>query len=230
MSGRLLKLGVVAERVFRTVREFFQDQWFDRSRCIHTAGNMHLVDAGITVEAQGDSEMYQPARPAHVRQALCALPVADLSEYSYIDLGSGKGRTLFIAAEWPFRQVLGVEFTPRMQEQAQANMQTFRSWKRRSGPITSIYQNAAEFEFPSDPLVLYMFNPFGANTMQKVLNNLQYSLWLKPRHVFIILLWPQCADQVARVEGMRLIRTTRRHQIFEAHAAAERHESKSYRG
>ena len=66
-------------------------------------------------------------------------------------------------------------------------------------------------------MVLYMFNPFGAATMQKVLDTLQESLQKRPRHTVVILLWPQCEDLVARVEGMRLIGSTRRFKMFEAH-------------
>ena len=63
----------------RTVVEWFQDQWFDRTRGVHTRGNVSLLSAGIASGEQRDSELYQPARPAHVREALQAIPVADVS-------------------------------------------------------------------------------------------------------------------------------------------------------
>ncbi len=181
---------------------------------------MTLLRAGIAPDQQRDSELYQPARPRNIREALRGLPMQDVSDYTYIDLGSGKGRTLFVASDWPFRQVIGVEFSRTMHDLACRNVRTYRWWRRRCGRIDSVHGNAADFEFPDGKLVLYMFNPFGAETMQKVLNNLQHSLWLKPRHVVVILLWPQCQDQVAGVEGMLLIKASRRYQIFEAHAPA----------
>lgn len=128
--------------------------------------------AGIAVPDQRDSALYQPARPAHVREALRAIPVRDLSAYTYIDLGSGKGRTLFVAAEFSFQRILGVEFSPTLHRQACENIRNFRRHRRS---IQSIYQNVADFRFPDDPLVLYMFNPFGAATMQLVLDHLESS-------------------------------------------------------
>jgi SAM-dependent methyltransferase len=146
------------------------------------------------------------------------MPVKDVSDFSYVDLGSGKGRTLFVAAEWPFRQVIGVEFSRLLHEQACANIRTFRRWSRRCGPITSVEGDAREFVFPEGKFVLYMFNPFGQATMAEVLGNLERSLRQRPRHVVIVLLWPKCGDMVAPIEGMRLRSQTRRWQIFEAFA------------
>lgn len=185
----------------RSVAEFFQDQWFDGTRSVRTSGNVALVSAGIAGPDQRDSELYQPARPAHVREALRAIPVRDLSAYTYIDLGSGKGRTLFVAAEFSFPRILGVEFAPTLHRQACENIRTFRGHRRS---IESICQNVADFRFPDDPLVLYMFNPFGAATMQLVLDHLECSLEQSPRQVFIVLLWPRCDEQVGRMPGIQL--------------------------
>lgn len=202
----------------RTIYEFFQDQWFDRTRHVRTSGNVPLTMAGIPAEEVRDSELYVPARPGHIREALRGMPVSNVSGYTYIDLGSGKGRTLFVAAELPFRRIIGVEFSINLHQLACLNAGTFRWGKRRGGEIRCIHMNAAEFQFPEGPLVLYMFNPFGAATMERVLENLASSLVTDPRHVIVTLLWPRCGDQVARVEGMRLVCKGAYFEIFEAHA------------
>jgi SAM-dependent methyltransferase len=213
------------EDIIRAIVEFFQDQWFDLTRNVRTSTNAPLLSAGVAAEEIHDSECYQPARPRHIRQALRKMPIQDVSEFSYVDLGSGKGRSLFVAAELPFQQITGVEFSPLLHEQACANIRRFRpfgsrkfgSRKRRFRNITSLHMNAKDFAFPEGKLVLYLFNPFGSATMRCVLRNLEASLQQHPRHVIIILLWPRCADQVAALQGMRLLRETRQYQIFEAH-------------
>jgi SAM-dependent methyltransferase len=208
-------------RVIRLIVEFFEDQWFDLSRNVRTSGNVSLQTAGIAVEELGDSELYQPARPAHIRQALREIPVRDVSGFSYVDLGSGKGRTLFVAAEFPFERITGVEFSRSLHDQACANIRRFRFWKRRCRDIQCFHGNAKNFLFPDGKIVLYMFNPFGSATMRQVLSNLEDSLRLHPRHVIAVLLWPRCEDQVARVEGMHRTRKTRQYQIFEAYCQQE---------
>ena len=160
-----------------------------------------------------------PARPANIRQALRGAGIDDASGYSYIDLGSGKGRTLFVAAELPFHDITGVEFSLLLHKQACANIRSFRWWRRRCASIRSLHMNAMDFSFPDNNLVLYMFNPFGAETMQRVLDHLDASLRQHGRHAIVVLLWPRCGDQVSRVHGMRLRCETRRHQIFESGSA-----------
>ena len=202
----------------REIVEFVQDQWFDRTRHVRTSGDVSLTHAGITADERRDSESYVPARPKHVREALSAMPIGNVSRYTYIDLGSGKGRTLFVASELPFRQIIGVEFSNKLHEMSRVNVSTFNWGKRRGGEIRAIQMNAAEFQFPDGPLVLYMFNPFGAETMHLVLKNLARSLSRDPRHVIVILLWPRRGDQVARLEGIRLVCKDEHHEIFEAHS------------
>ena len=202
--------------VARVAAEFVEDQWFDRTRHVRTAGNVTLRHAGIADVA--DSEFYMPARPWQVRRALAAAPVGDPSAYTYVDLGSGKGRTLFVAAEVPFRAVVGVEFSRPLHERAAANARAYRHRRRRCGPIQPVNVNAVDFAFPDGPLVVYLFNPFGAQTMRRVLDNLAASLRGRPRHVVVVLLWPKCGDQVAAMEGMRLVAEPERWlQVFEAH-------------
>jgi hypothetical protein len=220
-EGEALDMPDLRTRVrdrMREVGEFFQDQWFDRTRHVHTSGDVSLALAGISAAEVPDSEYYVPARPEHIREALRAIPVEDVSSYSYIDLGSGKGRTLFVAADLPFRQIIGVELSNQLNEMACRNVTTFDWRKRQSREIKAIQMNAADFQFPAGPMVIYMFNPFGEDTMGRVLGNLAASLERDPRHVIIILLWPRCGNQVMRLNGMRLISQVRHFEIFEAHA------------
>ena len=205
--------------VKRATAEFFEDLWFDWTRNVQTAGEVSLRNAGVEPALAGDSEAYQPARPTHIRRALRHLAVHDMSDYTYIDLGSGKGRTLFIAAEWPFRDIIGVELTPVLQAQACANIQNFRQRKNGCERLQSVRMNAVDFVFPETKLVLYMFNPFGLATVRQVLSNLATSLQRHPRHAIVVLLWPQWEAEVATMNGMQLCHATHEYRIYEAYAA-----------
>ncbi len=176
---------------------------------------MTLDAAGVAREQQRDSEGYQAPGAGYIRRAIEDAGIEDLPSYTFIDLGSGSGRALFVAAEFPFKHIAGVEFSPLLHEQASANILRFRP--RRSGcrEIVSLHANARDFDFPPGRLALFLFNPFGAETMREVMHRLQDSLWRNARHVVVILLCPQCAEEVLKVEGMRLIRATPHHQVFE---------------
>ena len=210
------------EPVLRHLREFAEDLWFDRTRNVRTAGEVTLQAAGLHPDQHCDSELYQPARPRHIRQALRQLAAANLSEFTFVDLGSGKGRTLFVAAEFPFAQVIGVEFSMLLHDQAVRNVCTFRSGRAPCKTILPLHGNAKQYIFPGGKLVLYLFNPFGRDTMQQVLNRLVASLMQHPRDVVIVLLWPQWADLVGGIPGMRLTSKGEEYQIFQIEEADAR--------
>ena len=93
-----------------------------------------------------------------------------------LSVGSGKGRVLFVAAEYPFRKVIGVEFSNALHDDAVANLKRYRFPKRRCADIEPVHADAREFEFPNDNLVIYLFNPFGEEVMEGMLANLERSL------------------------------------------------------
>jgi cyclopropane fatty-acyl-phospholipid synthase-like methyltransferase len=133
-----------------------------------------------------------------------------------VDVGSGKGRMLFVAAEYPFRRVIGVEFATDLHELAQANIARYRHAGQRCREIASVHADAAEFEFPEGNLVVYLFNPFGPEVMGRMLANLERSLEKHPRHVIVVMLWPEQSHLVEQMPVMRVYRKTRRHHIYEA--------------
>jgi SAM-dependent methyltransferase len=170
-----------------------------------------------------DSHIYGPVRVANAHAALRDLPLGgaqdggggDYSQYTFIDMGSGKGRVLFVAAEYPFRKVVGVEFDRGLHELSVANIERYKHRRRRCGEMESVNADAAGFEFPAGKLVIYMFNPFGPEVLGRMLDNLERSLERAPQHVAVVMLWPEYADVVARRGWLREWRKTRRHHIFE---------------
>ena len=192
-----------------------EEWWFDWSRGVRTAGNASFRQSGDAVGGDGgDGEIYVPARAANGRAALEDAPVADRSASTFVDLGSGKGRMLFVAAEMGFGSCVGVEFSRSLQAEAVENIGRFR--RGRGKQIESVLADAVEFDFPAGELVIYLFNPFGAETMERVLGNLERAMVEAPRHVVVVLLWPEHGAMVAAVPGMRLVRATRRHEVYEA--------------
>jgi SAM-dependent methyltransferase len=192
-----------------------EDWWFDKTRNIRTRGNTSPAKATEVIGDTAGSEIYAPVRVTNARRALRDLPVADAAQYTFLDLGSGKGRMLFVAAELPFRKIQGVEFSTDLHHEAEANIQRFHHSSRRCANLESVNANAADFVFPNDNLVLYLFNPFGPSVMTPMLHNLERSIARCPRHVVILLLWPVNSHLVAELPCMTLYRETRRHHIYQ---------------
>jgi SAM-dependent methyltransferase len=210
-------MGVVAS--VRAGARAIEDWWFDTTRGVRTSGISPSPKASEIVGEIRDSEVYLPVRVANARAVLRDLPVKDLSEYTFVDMGSGKGRMLFVAAEFPFRRVVGVEYSRVLHEQALENLARYRRSGQRCGAIESIHADAAEFEFPEEKLVVYMFNPFGPEVLGRMLGNLGRSLERCPRHVMVVMLWPENWELVAGMTGMREHRKTRRYHVYETGTA-----------
>jgi hypothetical protein len=196
-----------------------EDWWFDTTRRVQTTGTERRTRADIAGE-RSDSHIYGPVRVANARAALWDLPIKDFSEYRFIDMRSGKGRVLFVAAEFPFRGVVGVEFSKTLHEEAVANLARYSHGSQRCTAIESVHANAMEYEFPEENLVVYMFNPFGPEVMGRILKNLEQSLERKPRHVVVVMLWPENWELVAGTAGMKEYRKTRRYHVYETGALA----------
>src|SRR6204780_4588149 len=104
---------------------------------------------------------YQPTEAGLFHEmidALCEHTHIDLSEFVFVDLGSGKGRTLLLASDYPFRRIVGVELLPTLNQIAQENLQKYRSESQKCFALESFCGDATAFAFPAEPMVLYLFN------------------------------------------------------------------------
>jgi SAM-dependent methyltransferase len=129
---------------------------------------------------------YQPSEPALFHEILNSMPVA-VDGFTFIDLGSGKGRTLLMASEYPFRRIIGVELLVELNQIAQQNIARYRSQQgQKCCAIESHPGDARAFEFPREALVLYLFNPFPEHVLREVLANLHRSVTILPREVYVI--------------------------------------------
>ena len=69
--------------------------------------------------------------------------------------------------------------------------------------------------------MVYIFNPFGPEVMKLVLENLGLSIASHPRHVVMLLLWPEQSQMVDEMPGMNLYRKTRRYDIYQTREGAK---------
>lgn len=128
---------------------------------------------------------YQPTEPELFDQILQHVPV-DADGFTFIDLGSGKGRTLLMASDYPFRRIIGVELLAELDGIAQENIARYKSENQRCFALESHAGDAREFQLPVEPILLYLFNPFPEHVLQTVLGNLLESLKSFPRPAFVI--------------------------------------------
>jgi SAM-dependent methyltransferase len=130
---------------------------------------------------------YQPTDPAAFREMMAALPI-DFCEFTFVDLGSGKGRTLLMATEYPFRKIMGVEVIAELHQAAEQNVAAYRARTpaTQTPAIETVCMDARDFVFPETPLLVYLFNPLPETGLRRVLQNLERSWQQAPRPVWIV--------------------------------------------
>lgn len=119
-----------------------------------------------------DAQPYEPIADRDFQSAIDALP-SDRDRMTFVDLGSGKGRALLLAAQAGFGRIIGVEYSADLHAKAMKNVAAAATHLAGVNRITLINADAGDFTPPKGRVVYYLFNPFGDQVMQRVLDRLE---------------------------------------------------------
>jgi predicted RNA methylase len=198
LVDRVRDLGPRRRGQFRVSAEF------DRAHGIDTGGRIPLGDLDVEHEVWKEGNRYEAAVPAELRGLIERLP-GPLDRFTFIDLGSGKGRALLLASEFPFHRIVGVELAHELHEVCLQNIQRYRSATQRCRNIESHCGDATSFPLPPEPIVLFLNNPFSDGLWRKLLARLRASLQAAPRDVRVIVANADRRAILAEVPELRLL-------------------------
>ena len=92
--------------------------------------------------------------------------------FHFVDIGSGKGRVLFVAEYSGYNRLTGIELNEALVEDAQNNLESY-SHKRKESNINFLQANALEFDYKNEKTVYFLFNPFNGEILKKVLERIK---------------------------------------------------------
>ncbi len=148
-------------------------QRFDAERGVATEALLFLGE--LDPEAIGPSiahaTHYEPT-PVGDLDALLAHVPFPLAGTTFVDLGAGMGRALLLAAQHPFRRIVGVEISPALCAIARDNLATVERTYLRCRDLRVVRADARDVAFPRGDLVIYLYNPFDATILGRVLDRL----------------------------------------------------------
>jgi len=166
---------------------------FDRRFVVDTAAPRSLSDLDIPPELSRHASPYQATMSA--QDCIAALNI-EYRNYIFIDYGSGKGRVLLQATEFPFRQIIGVECSKQLTDIARRNFAIYRNAAQRCHDIQLVEGDAGAYEPPAAPTVFFLYNPFDEAILTRALANIgrvhnaarrmDYLIYVDPRHRAII--------------------------------------------
>lgn len=161
------------------------DADFDRKHGVETSGPVSAFKLDIPDGEVKGIHHYEPTPAPAIRAMLKAVPIQH-EQFTFVDYGSGKGRVLLLAADYPYKKIIGVEFSRNLHEVAVRNLGIWKSPSQRCFQVESVCEDARQFVLPDGPIVLFFFTPFRSPVSDQVIANIRESLAARPRPIRII--------------------------------------------
>jgi predicted RNA methylase len=194
---------------------------FDWWHGVSTSGAVPLTGLTIVGPHAQDGIHYEPVLGDGL--AILMKYVPDPGGCTFVDFGAGKGRALLLASEYAFKRIIGIEFARELHEIAQQNIVRYRSRTQKCRSLEIINADAADFEVPAGPLVLFFYNPFGTTVMARVMENLERAMASERRDVWILCVGRWTVTGV--IEQLENIRSLYKSEVYKAyHMTAKRGE------
>ncbi|HUS23702.1 MAG TPA: class I SAM-dependent methyltransferase [Candidatus Binatia bacterium] len=220
LGAMLAKLAdAIAWRLYPARRRFLREllhereaarRW-DAARGVETAAEIELVDTGIERHAADlGNGLYRGVWPGLFEAAMEPLPPV-LEEFTFVDFGSGKGKALLLASDYPFRAIVGVEYSQPLHDTAEQNLRRYRHPSQRCTQLQAIHGDALEYTLPPGPVVCYFFNPFATPLLAQVFARIAADVAARPRPAYVVYTNPRNVNEHrAAFEALRGWRTVAR--------------------
>lgn len=175
--------------------ERMQSYAFDRFLRVSTREPVLTSDSVFTPGSENCP--YSGATWIPVRRALRDLEPGPSDVF--VDLGSGKGKALLIAARLPYRRAIGVEIDEDLSSHSALNVQRARP-RLRAQLVESVNASALDWAIPGDVSVIFMYNPFIGQTFHCVIERVFESYDRRPRNLHIVYHYPWEHDWLLSTE------------------------------
>lgn len=179
-----------------------EERAFDERMGVDTGGWIHQAELDAAGPNQLHATAYAGSNPGIFRAALRDLPV-DYRRFVFVDFGSGKGRAVLLATEFPFKRIVGIEFSKELHAIASANLTRLPRGVAKCGDVELLCMDVVDYCLPADHIVCYFCNPFDSAMMAGVVSRIVESFEAAPRDIFIVYHNPFEARVIDRTGSFR---------------------------
>lgn len=195
----LLPIHLLSEyRGARSMRREGRISEFDRTHGVDTDGEFggwtYLSDLNIPSPNWIDANNYHAIEPDRFISVVASLEVR-FEDYTFIDFGSGKGRALLLASEFPFKRIIGLEFSPELHGIAENNIRQYRSSTQTCRNVQSLNLDFVNFTLPLEPLILFFFDPCRVRIAAEIVTKIGESLRECPRPLYVAYVAPRAEHE-----------------------------------
>lgn len=166
----LIKLLIRKLGFFGAIKAAIEDVLFDYKNGIDTLSAVPTNELGLEDSAKVEQcSRYVPSFASCVRDILNKLEEkVDFSSGNFVDMGSGKGKALFVAAKYNFKKIIGVEYSQNLHNICESNIKKMKAEER----IFSLHEDGSQYKPDPNNLIYYFFNPFTGDLLDSCLQNI----------------------------------------------------------
>lgn len=179
-----------------------RDRSFDQRFKTDTSSIVPLDALGIGDREKTRSAVYYISSPVKFERHLLASLDIDYSQFDFVDIGSGKGRVLMIASDWPFRSIAGVEISKPLCAVAEKNLQVYSSRTQKCGNISVRCMDATQFQIEAKNTVYHFYHPFQVDILKPILEKIASTFRGSDKKVYIAYIWMQLPELFPVFEGL----------------------------
>jgi SAM-dependent methyltransferase len=158
------------------------EPYWERRLGIATSGTVPREALGY---AEPEYSHYAPTAYGNILRMLRALDIRTERREVLIDLGSGKGRVLVMAARHPFARIVGVERSPELAAAARRNVERTRR-NATCQHVEIVTADAASYDVQDAATIVYFASPFSGHVLDAVLDKVRASLERAPRRLRLV--------------------------------------------
>ena len=134
-----------------------------------------------------------PTTASLIYEILGSIPLQP-NTFAFVDMGSGKGRALLVASEFPFAKIVGLELSPQLHKIAEENIKRYHPASQQCTTFALHCMNVVDYVYGPEPLVLFLFDPFGRETVAQRRRQSRGVPERTPREAFVVYIYPQFED------------------------------------
>jgi len=153
----------------------FNQIWISKNKFLDYSV-IKVNDLDVSPKQKIDSVQFEVVWFKNIDRLMELLPSEfEYEKYCLVDVGCGSGiSTFYFASKYRFKNFYGFDFSSSLIESALKNKSKFFGNNQNKLDMKFEVNNAREFKL-IESSILFMFNPFGIETMEKmILNNLNH--------------------------------------------------------
>lgn len=144
-----------------------QGSRFDADHGVVTEALLFLgeLDAESIGEALAHATHYEGVPIDDCNAMLDTIPDDIAARSTFVDIGSGLGRAIYLAMQRPFKRIVGIEVSGALHETALENLAALHQIDARCSDVRLLCADVRRFDYPPGDLVIFLYNPFDTEAL-----------------------------------------------------------------